>query len=63
LPPQFTFGTLLQLVDSTLRWDVPTTEYTVEDVLAGDVVWLDYLACLREPTPMSHRGASTGETI
>jgi len=47
LPPAMTFGTLLQLVDSTRRWDVPTTAYTIDDVLGGRVVWEDYVECLR----------------
>jgi methylmalonyl-CoA/ethylmalonyl-CoA epimerase len=47
LDPQLTFGTLLQLVDSTRRWDVPTTAYTIDDVLNGRVVWEDYVDCLR----------------
>jgi methylmalonyl-CoA/ethylmalonyl-CoA epimerase len=52
LPPQRTFGTLLQLVDTTLRWDVPTVDYTLGDVLAGDVVWVDHIACLRHPSKL-----------
>ncbi len=51
LPPQVTFGTLLQLVDSTRPWDVPTTAYTVDDVLNGRVVWEDYVDCLRPQVP------------
>ena len=47
LDPQLTFGTLLQLVDSTRRWDVATTAYTIDDVLDGRVVWKDYVDCLR----------------
>jgi methylmalonyl-CoA/ethylmalonyl-CoA epimerase len=47
LDPRQTFGTLLQMVDTTRRWDVPTTAYSVEDVLNGDVVWNDYVDCLR----------------
>lgn len=38
--PRSGCGTLLQLVDSTERWDAPTTSgTTLADVLAGDVVF------------------------
>ncbi|QJY45434.1 VOC family protein [Pseudonocardia broussonetiae] len=37
--PRSAFGTLLQLVDSTVRWDVPVPGITAQQVLAGDVVW------------------------
>jgi methylmalonyl-CoA/ethylmalonyl-CoA epimerase len=47
LPPRATFGTLLQLVDTTRRWDVPTTDYAIDDVLAGRVEWRDHVDCLR----------------
>jgi methylmalonyl-CoA/ethylmalonyl-CoA epimerase len=47
LAPRQTFGTLLQLVDTVRRWDVPTTAYSVDDVLGGAVVWRDYVDCLR----------------
>jgi methylmalonyl-CoA/ethylmalonyl-CoA epimerase len=46
LSPKDTFGALLQFVSTTLRWDVPTDEYTVDDVLAGRVVWRDWISCL-----------------
>lgn len=39
LRPRSAFGTLLQLADSTLRWDVPAPGVAAEQVLAGDVVW------------------------
>lgn len=46
LSPKDTFGALLQFVSTTLRWDVPATEYDLADVLAGRVVWKDWIACL-----------------
>jgi len=48
LAPKLTFGTLLQFVDTTRRWDVPATSYDIDDVLAGRVVWRDYIDCLRD---------------
>lgn len=45
--PRETFGTLVQFVDTDRRWDVPATQYTLEDVVAGKVVWRDFVACLR----------------
>lgn len=40
LRPRHGFGTLLQLVDSTLEWNDPaSTGITLDDVLAGRVVW------------------------
>lgn len=51
LSPRDTFGALLQFVHSDLRWDVPTTSYTVDDVLAGRVMWKDYVACLERDLP------------
>lgn len=47
--PRSGLGVLLQVVDSTLRWDVPASpEITVERVLAGDVVFTaDERALLR----------------
>jgi methylmalonyl-CoA/ethylmalonyl-CoA epimerase len=47
LAPGQTFGALLQIVDTVRRWDVPTTAYSVGDVLNGAVVWNDYVDCLR----------------
>jgi catechol 2,3-dioxygenase-like lactoylglutathione lyase family enzyme len=47
LPPARTFGTLIQLVDTTRSWDAASAEYGVADVLAGRVVWRDYVDCLR----------------
>ena len=48
LSPRSTFGTLIQFVDTTRRWDQPTTAYGVDDVLAGRVVWRDQVDCLRD---------------
>jgi methylmalonyl-CoA/ethylmalonyl-CoA epimerase len=47
LAPEQTFGTLLQLADTVRRWDIPATDYTIDDVLRGGVAWHDYVACLR----------------
>ena len=49
--PSGSFGALLQFVSTTRTWGVATDAFTLEDVLAGRVVWRDYLACLREPEP------------
>lgn len=48
--PRSAFGTLLQLADTTQRWDVPAASgITLEDVLAGRVVFTeDERAVLRE---------------
>jgi len=56
LRPSATFGALLQFVSSQLRWDVPNEAVSLEDVLAGKVVWQDYIACLRPgaTTPTTH---------
>jgi methylmalonyl-CoA/ethylmalonyl-CoA epimerase len=47
LRPSQTFGALLQFVATTRDWDVPTHDYALEDVLAGRVVWRDFVACVR----------------
>lgn len=47
ISPRDTFGTLLQFVSSNLRWDVPAPGIELDDVLAGRVVWRDWVACLR----------------
>lgn len=49
LPPAATFGALLQFVATTQRWDLAARDYTLADVLAGEVVWEDWVACLRTP--------------
>lgn len=50
LSPRDTFGALFQFVSTTLRWDRPAPGSTLPDVLAGRVVWKDWVACLRAPT-------------
>lgn len=48
LSPRETFGSLLQFVSTILSWDVPASGIELEDVLAGRVVWQDWVACLRD---------------
>jgi methylmalonyl-CoA/ethylmalonyl-CoA epimerase len=47
LSPRDAFGSLLQFVSTTLRWDAPVPGIELDDVLAGRVVWRDWVACLR----------------
>jgi methylmalonyl-CoA/ethylmalonyl-CoA epimerase len=47
--PSASFGALLQFVSTTRTWGTPAQDFTLEDVLAGRVVWRDYLACVRDP--------------
>jgi methylmalonyl-CoA/ethylmalonyl-CoA epimerase len=47
LRPRSAFGVLVQVVDTTLRWDVPVEGITVEDVLSGRVHWRDDRPVLR----------------
>jgi methylmalonyl-CoA/ethylmalonyl-CoA epimerase len=47
LNPRESFGALLQFVSTTREWDVPTRDFAVEDVLAGRVVWRDFIPCVR----------------
>jgi methylmalonyl-CoA/ethylmalonyl-CoA epimerase len=47
LKPRDTFGALLQFVSVTRDWNIPETEFSLEDVLAGRVVWRDFVPCLR----------------
>jgi methylmalonyl-CoA/ethylmalonyl-CoA epimerase len=47
ISPKLSFGTLLQFVDTTLVWDEPAPGITLDDVLAGRVVWREYVPCLR----------------
>lgn len=51
LSPRETFGALFQFVSTTLRWDQPAPGITLDDVLAGRVVWKDWVACPRRATP------------
>jgi methylmalonyl-CoA/ethylmalonyl-CoA epimerase len=46
--PVASFGALLQFVSSTRTWGVATEDFTLDDVLAGRVVWRDYVACVRD---------------
>lgn len=45
--PKSSFGALLQFADTDLNWDVPAPGITLDDVLAGRVVWRDLVPCLR----------------
>jgi|SRR5581483_11459490 len=45
--PKSGFGALFQLVEASRDWDEPAAGISLEDVLAGHVVWRDYLPCLR----------------
>jgi methylmalonyl-CoA/ethylmalonyl-CoA epimerase len=47
LNPKASFGALLQFAETDRSWDEPTPGITLEDVLAGRVVWRDLVACLR----------------
>jgi methylmalonyl-CoA/ethylmalonyl-CoA epimerase len=48
IKPDASFGALLQFVSSTREWGVPTDDFTLADVLAGRVVWRDFIACVRD---------------
>ena len=50
LSPQQSFGSLIQFCATSLRFDVETQAYDVDDVLSGRVVWRDRVACLRTDT-------------
>jgi len=47
LRPKFGFGTLLQVVDTIINWDIPLSGIKEEDVLAGRVIWQNGLFHLR----------------
>jgi methylmalonyl-CoA/ethylmalonyl-CoA epimerase len=49
--PRSGFGTLLQVVQTTERWDQAVPEITMEDVLAGRSVWRDGRPYLRDLGP------------
>jgi len=51
LRPSSGFGTLLQIAESTERWDEPIEGVTLEAVLAGEVVWYDERPLLRTQLP------------
>lgn len=59
LSPRSAFGTLLQFTSTTLRWDIPASAYTLGDVLAGRVVWRNYIACLRSDS--QQQGEDSGD--
>jgi methylmalonyl-CoA/ethylmalonyl-CoA epimerase len=64
MSPQSSFGALLQFVETTLRWDVRPPNCTLDDVLAGRVVWRDYRPCLRGETRAPAGSIQpTGETL
>ena len=48
LRPAETFGALLQFVATTREWNVPTRDFELEDVLAGRIVWRDFVPCIRD---------------
>jgi methylmalonyl-CoA/ethylmalonyl-CoA epimerase len=48
LRPSFGMG-LVQFADTIGDWSTPTTAYTLDDVLAGQVVWRDHTA-VKEPS-------------
>ena len=60
LRPPSAFGTLIQLVQSTRDWGSFRGDVTLEEVLAGDVVW-DVDATPRRREDAIGRGAATGE--
>ncbi|ANQ75631.1 MULTISPECIES: VOC family protein [Rhodococcus] len=47
LSPRDTFGALLQFARADDTFGVSNDEYTLADVLAGRVVWINQVACLR----------------
>lgn len=51
LRPRSSFGALIQLVETTLDWNDFRTELTLEQVLAGHVVWDDSTPRLRTEMP------------
>ncbi len=49
--PRSGFGTLLQLVQTDRRWDAGKPGMTVDDVLAGRIVWVDHDVWWRHEAP------------
>jgi len=45
--PKSSFGALLQFVQANRDWDEPAEGISLDDVLAGRVVWRNHLPCLR----------------
>ncbi len=58
--PTSSFGTLLQIADTNRRWDMPLVGITLEDVLAGRVVWRDDWPCLRRTSDDGEKAPSGG---
>lgn len=62
--PRSGFGTLLQLVQTNLRWDVGKPDMTIDDVLAGRIVWVNHQVWWRhqapEPDPLTLGPDGTG---
>lgn len=48
LSPRSSFGTLLQFVETTRKWDEPHLGLSLNDVLEGRVVWREFVPCLRD---------------
>lgn len=48
IKPDASFGALLQFVSSSRTWGVAAKDFSLSDVLAGRVVWREYIACLRD---------------
>jgi methylmalonyl-CoA/ethylmalonyl-CoA epimerase len=47
--PKSSFGALLQIAQTDRSWDEPAAGISLDDVLAGRVVWQDMVPCLRTP--------------
>lgn len=47
--PKSGFGTLIQLAETTLDWERPRGECTLDDVLAGQLVWIGQDCVRRTP--------------
>ncbi|MCK5892616.1 VOC family protein [Aeromicrobium sp.] len=47
LSPRDTFGALVQVASASDDFGARVDEYTLDDVLAGRVAWVDKVACLR----------------
>lgn len=54
LSPRAAFGALLQFVQTTRSWAERDPAITLDDVLAGRVVWRDYIPCLRDDSDALH---------
>ncbi len=49
--PRSGFGTLLQIVQTTRDWATYTTDLALEQVLAGEVVWVESTPMLKSEAP------------